>query len=215
MRKIFVFLAVLLAGAGPASATIVGTAHDITTNAEVGANDKVCVYCHTPHGADTTVAKAPLWNRGTEDAAGSVYTGLSLEVSTVTDMTLANINATDTPLCLSCHDGTVAETLKNEPNSGDTNTTGYTFVSSAANLGTDMSNDHPVGFSYVNTAATDAEINDKTTAETALGTGAVSYGGSSDQMWCSSCHDVHDDTNAPFLRISNAGSDLCLACHIK
>ncbi|MDY6849816.1 MAG: cytochrome c3 family protein [Thermodesulfobacteriota bacterium] len=215
MRKFFLFLAVLFLGVGPAAASIVGTKHDMSTS-DAG-NDKVCVYCHTPHGADTTVVKAPLWNRSTQDAAGSVYTGLSLEASTVTDMTLANINATDTPLCLSCHDGSVGEVLQNEPNSGNTDVTGYVFGSAAANLTTDMSNDHPIGFTYDSAAATDDEINDSTVVEAvgALGAGAVSYGATSDQMWCSSCHDVHDNTNAPFLRISNAASALCTTCHIK
>ncbi len=34
---------------------------------------------------------------------------------------------------------------------------------------------------------------------------------------CGSCHDPHDDTKQPvsFMRISNAGSRVCLACHIK
>lgn len=32
---------------------------------------------------------------------------------------------------------------------------------------------------------------------------------------CGSCHAVHDDTNGFFLRVSNAGSALCLACHNK
>lgn len=32
---------------------------------------------------------------------------------------------------------------------------------------------------------------------------------------CASCHDPHSDTNATFLRISNAGSAVCLTCHVK
>jgi hypothetical protein len=34
---------------------------------------------------------------------------------------------------------------------------------------------------------------------------------------CGSCHDPHEDTARPvsFLRISNANSEVCLACHIK
>ncbi len=31
---------------------------------------------------------------------------------------------------------------------------------------------------------------------------------------CASCHDPHT-TNSTFLRISNAGSAVCLACHVK
>lgn len=32
---------------------------------------------------------------------------------------------------------------------------------------------------------------------------------------CGSCHDPHTSTNVPFLRISNANSAMCLACHVK
>ena len=32
---------------------------------------------------------------------------------------------------------------------------------------------------------------------------------------CASCHDPHSDTNATFLRISNAASAVCLTCHVK
>lgn len=32
---------------------------------------------------------------------------------------------------------------------------------------------------------------------------------------CATCHDPHTGTNATFLRISNASSAVCLACHVK
>ena len=32
---------------------------------------------------------------------------------------------------------------------------------------------------------------------------------------CASCHDPHSTTNPTFLRVSNAGSGLCLTCHTK
>ena len=32
---------------------------------------------------------------------------------------------------------------------------------------------------------------------------------------CASCHDPHIDNGTTFLRVSNAGSAVCLACHIK
>lgn len=32
---------------------------------------------------------------------------------------------------------------------------------------------------------------------------------------CASCHDPHSDTNPTFLRVSNNGSAVCLACHVK
>jgi len=211
MKKVIVLAAAALLFATPALAIIAGTAHDLSL-VNAGTSTETCVYCHTPHSADVTVLLAPLWNRSTTLAAGSVYAGVDLEATTVAQMTIANINQTDAPLCLSCHDGSVSEVLVNEPNNGTTDLTGYVFSSAAANLGTDMSNDHPVGFSYSD-ALTDTELN--TVADVTTAMGANPFFGATDEMWCSSCHDVHDDTNNPFLRMSNDNSNLCLACHIK
>ena len=41
------------------------------------------------------------------------------------------------------------------------------------------------------------------------------FGAGGDQVECASCHDVHDDTNEPFLIESNAGSAICVDCHNK
>ncbi len=207
MKKLLAVLALaLIATPAFAAGTIVGSKHDLkaySTGAEV------CVFCHTPHGADTSVTRAPLWNRSTTAAAGTVYVGVELNA---TGMTIGSINATDAPLCLSCHDGVVTETLRNEPNTGTT--VAVPATSASANLGTDMSNDHPIGFSFA-TVAADTGIRTKAIIEGTGGmAGALSYGGS-DMVWCSSCHDVHDNTAAPFLRIANNSSALCVACHIK
>jgi predicted CXXCH cytochrome family protein len=43
----------------------------------------------------------------------------------------------------------------------------------------------------------------------------VGAGGVGPSVECASCHDPHNNTNATFLRISNTGSAVCLACHNK
>jgi predicted CXXCH cytochrome family protein len=43
---------------------------------------------------------------------------------------------------------------------------------------------------------------------------ATVAGGYQPFVECASCHDPHTE-NATFLRISNAGSAVCLACHTK
>ena len=58
--------------AGQAAAQITGTQHNLSAQAGID-NDEICVYCHTPHGADTTV-EAPLWNK---PATGTTYTPLT------------------------------------------------------------------------------------------------------------------------------------------
>jgi hypothetical protein len=75
---------------------------------------EVCVFCHTPHGADVSNQAAPLWNR-------------QLPVSTsYTTYNSANFDADDSGgpkgvslACLSCHDGTTAlDAYINGPGSG-------------------------------------------------------------------------------------------------
>jgi len=110
-------------------------------------------------------------------------------------------------LCLSCHDGTVAI------DSYGGITTGTIFINSAApvNIGTDLSNDHPVSFTYNTALATaDGELRDPTA------TPAVSALLFSGRVECASCHDPHGVTGVTkLLRMSNASSALCLTCHIK
>ena len=77
-------------------------------------------------------------------------------------------------------------------------------------FGADLSNDHPISVTYDVTQ--DPDFMAKASVEA---TGIRFYGTGVDQIECSSCHDVHDPDLSPFLRISNAGSALCLACHIK
>lgn len=205
MKKLVALVGAAMLMASSASAlTIVGSAHDLS--AYTGTGTELCVVCHTPHGADTSVTDAPLWNRTNAVAAGSVYsTGTLNAVATIT-----SVNQTDAPLCLSCHNpASLAGALQNPPNSGTVDLSGYTWNSTDAQLGTDMTNDHPIGFDYSAINALDSEIYDITTA---TGNGVQFF---SNMMWCSSCHDVHDNQFSPFLLNDNASSGLCLDCHMK
>lgn len=215
MKKVLVVSVALAMMAAPALAlTIVNSKHDMsksstTTGPKATTNDEVCVFCHTPHNAGA-VGFAPLWNRTTAQAT-AIYTGVAKN----NNATLTKVNSSDAPLCLSCHDGaSLDKPLKNPSNrfSVANNTAGLADISNAnANLGTDLRNDHPVGFNYDATlVSADTELN--TLAE-ATGDGAQFFKG--DTMWCSSCHDVHDNTYGAFLITSNSASKLCLACHIK
>jgi predicted CXXCH cytochrome family protein len=79
-----------------------------------------------------------------------------------------------------------------------------------SNLGTDLSDDHPISFAYTPTlAATRGEL-----ANPAALTGKVKLDAGG-QLQCSSCHDAHDNSNGKFLVMSNQGSALCLTCHMK
>ena len=113
---------------------------------------------------------------------------------------------------------------------------------SIAMLGSDLSNDHPVGIAYGGGSADYATDGALTTddpdfvaganyqvsgtnywIDTSTGTAGTRdktdmilfMSGTNAQVECASCHDVHDNTNVPFLRMTNTGSALCLACHTK
>jgi len=215
MKKVLLLAAAAMLLAAPAMAAISGTAHDLSSGSSGtnnGASDEICVYCHTPHGASAAV-NAPLWNRTTVSSS-NVYENATLDAT----VTAALVDGSDAALCLSCHDGSsMTVALNNPPNAGAA-VTGLAniAVGSPALIGTDLSNDHPVGFSFATAIATDTEIETKATIEGVAGmTGALSFGGG-DEMWCSSCHDVHGVTGVgQFLRIANTGSALCLTCHLK
>jgi len=73
---------------------------------------EVCVYCHTPHGANTTT-NAPLWNRPAQNTSYTLY---SMPTSTGQPVTNPGPNSLT---CLSCHDGTLAiDAIINMPGSG-------------------------------------------------------------------------------------------------
>lgn len=78
---------------------------------------EVCVYCHTPHGANST-AQAPLWNRTPSSATYTTYD----QLGTVT-LTGSVVGPGPNSLtCLSCHDGTISvDSIINMPGSGGYN----------------------------------------------------------------------------------------------
>lgn len=223
MKKVLVMaMAFGLIAAPVMAASIVGSKHDLSSSgssAVKGNVDRICSYCHTPHGAN---AKAPLWNRssdGTIDNA-TLYNSTTL-TSVSKPTTISDLSGTDAPLCMSCHDGTIEGSYLNQVN-GYAATDGSATISSGnALLGSDMSNDHPIGMDY--SKAVGLDNNGLNTIANARTKGVAFYtkgGSKSDFMWCSSCHNVHDPGltsagTAPFLKISNAASGLCLACHAK
>ena len=93
-------------------------------------------------------------------------------------------------------------------------TSGTNFVTGTALIGSDLSNDHPISFTY-DAALAIADVGLFDPAATASGLGGtittdMLFG---NKMQCTSCHNPHDATNGKFLRKSNTGSALCLTCH--
>ncbi len=206
MKKVLLTVALVALMASTSFAIISGTKHDFT--GQSWSNGEICLPCHTPHGGDTTVSNAPLWNHAVTTQNYTPYTGTDMQATTAASPT--GISA----LCLSCHDGSVAlDEFGNTP-------TTTTYISGPAALQADgtMANDHPVSFTYNTALATsDGALQDPSTYTTALGDTIANDLLFANQLECASCHDVHDGNNngSPLLVIANTGSALCLTCHIK
>ena len=84
-------------------------------------------------------------------------------------------------------------------------------------MGTDLSDDHPISFTYNTALATaDGGLWDPASALSGLGGTIDADLLSGSMVECSSCHDVHNSYGIPFLLVkSNAASALCLTCHDK
>ncbi len=124
----------------------------------------------------------------------------------------------------------------NRPNLGAVRSANGTIPDiTASRDGTNLTDDHPIGFSY-----TDAWGQDKVGLKEFPDSGIRLFGPTK-RLECSSCHNPHvyygfglggsnrvnlntqlglvvtqaQKERTPFLNVSNAGSKLCLSCHIK
>jgi len=201
--------------------TIVGTAHDFSGSGWSGG--EICVACHTPHNSDTSVADAPLWNHAVTTETFTMYAGLG-----TMDATSDGQPTGTSKLCLSCHDGVTAL----DSFGGATGTSvlsGASAIGHATNSAS-LTNDHPISIVYdaaLSTADPGLHNPDLTNVEIGTGgdktrSGTVSAMLLGDgRVQCSSCHDVHNGfvvpgtPGAPFLKVSKAGSAICLTCHNK
>ncbi len=230
-----------------------------TRNIKATSETEVCIFCHTPHGNQNNNTPA-LWNRTLSSAtytASNTYTSSSMDADATE---LAAGPGGSSKLCLSCHDGTMAvdkvnvnidvtnKVSSNNPTIAMNVATEVKMPAGAGldsgftrNLGTNLSNDHPISFTY-NSAliANDGELNtpaaDNTTGGIVMNRGPGMArpvlpleGG---KVQCSTCHDPHLrdtlDLNAKFLRQNRTQASapgtsgfqkdvdiICLACHNK
>jgi len=198
-----VLLLLLLPFQGRAE-SVVGSLHDLsvsgTGSIRAASATGACVFCHTPHGGN---AQTPLWNHGTSKATYILYSSTTM-VATVGQPNGASA------LCLSCHDGTVALGMVNSLGKPIQMQGGATVLpaNDPTNLGTNLSQDHPISFVFNSHLATQAQLVDPSAL-----TGAVKLDGQS-QVQCTSCHDPHNDQFGSFLVMDNSGSALCTTCHL-
>ncbi len=203
LNRIFASVLVMAISSYGLAQGITGSAHDFSTETW-NSTGEVCIVCHTPHNSQS-VTDAPLWNHELTTATFTLYSSASL------DATDLGQPAASSKLCLSCHDGTVAL-----ENFGGT-TGGTNFISGNDLVGTDLSDDHPISFTYDATlASNDGGLYDPTTTSSGLGGTIAQDMLLANQVQCASCHDVHNSSGNNFLLIKdNANSALCLTCHNK
>ena len=217
MKRLFVIFVVLSGVTGLAVAqTVVGTSHDLGVPAE-GNTPEVCVYCHTSHQATTASSQDPLWNHTLQvlTTTYGVYASATLQATPVEIGNVAAGSASASFLCMSCHDGSVApSSLYNDPNSGAP--TAIPAITGNANLGADLTDDHPINFDYDGALVTaDGGLATPVSTSSVDAGGLIPLFGGTGSVQCASCHNPHDPTNIPFLRVSNVNSGLCTTCHNK
>ena len=184
---------------------IANTPHDVAVM--TGEADlEPCAMCHSPHSG---TGDYPLWNR---DQAAQTYT---LYDSPSYDMNENNQPNAPSSLCLVCHNG-VFSSLVNYPGPGSHTNENYDYQMNPtfwAMLDTDLSNEHPISFTY-DPAKDNSQDNNgfpqATPCPTApwrnwivgtvgtyplYGTGTVLS--PTTQFECATCHAVHDTVAYP------------------
>jgi predicted CXXCH cytochrome family protein len=219
MKQIVVAAAILTLAGSTAFAIVAGSPHDlrpITTNLT-----ETCVSCHTPHQPSGRTTK-PLWNHSLSGQAS--YGTYSSPTMNALPADIGGL-ATVSNLCMSCHDGSVSVlSLYNDPPAGTPVlaagppagflANGRLDPLNSANIGTDLTNDHPVNFTYDAALATSdgGLVTPNSASYVDAGHTIPLYTGT---LQCASCHNPHDNANGAFLRKSNTGSALCITCHNK
>lgn len=197
-----------------------------------GNTTEICVFCHTPHHSATLNNIKPLWNRQSQAALGTYTAYGTTSAGTI-------INNTDlgstTLACLSCHDGlTTFDNLVNAPGKNGVTEAGadlgWTFftldvvasdfmTSPRLNIGTDLSNDHPVSVPYNDKVAglrpTSTIISD-IDITTGLATSALGYdnGNLNKNLWAIKGYISDTARIIDLLRETNGQLRVeCSSCH--
>ncbi len=186
-----------------AQSSVVNSPHNLSASGpgavRAAGEDQVCIFCHAPHNASPI---QPLWNRLLPMTAYSVYSSNSLDAKPAQPTGASK-------MCLSCHDGTIALGSVISRAQDIQMASGVTTIPpGATNLGTDLSDDHPISFVYDNAlAAKDPKIVPPNSLPPELALDA------NRELQCTTCHEPHDNSRGMFLVKNNDTSQLCMTCH--
>ena len=210
MKAWWLFAAVLLACA-PAQGQIRGDVlgqHNLGpggTSPVKGGLNAPCLYCHAPHSG--AAGKAPLWNQRMSTETYTVYQSSTYHEAGTPRPVLGS----DSNLCLSCHDGSIApgQTIAY----GKFSMTGS--MTSADNLGTNLSSSHPFSLALPLKDSPDLVPSLRHSGVTADTAHAVKL--INGTVECTTCHNAHSEAIDPvarnFLVRDSSNGQLCLACH--
>ena len=229
MKKVLIVLGAMVFSATAvfaqtAAVSVVDSKHNMTRLGGGSYGGQVCVYCHTPHGANMEIGA--LWNKAA--TSSPIVNGQPLEY----------FNQESSGTCLACHDGTIGvDSVLNFGGApaewADGGGTGFTAdwrmaPTNPAYIGNDLSNDHPIGENYPTIApATSTRFKSATASTSGTSASVTVTGGGSLRLpvregvageytvECATCHTPHNPANGFFLRASNTNSNVCLACHTR
>lgn len=180
------------------SVSVINTPHNLNNYPGVSIpGNQVCLPCHTPHNALLAGEENVLWNHAETGETFVMYSSAAGQPEGPSKM------------CLSCHDGVTAIDSYG-------GTAGTVVMTGDAALGTDLSDDHPIGIEYP--TALPSEYNEPSTFAPGINGGPgvkLVEINSVERVECTSCHHVHNNGLGNFLRVPIQESYLCLQCHIK
>ncbi len=208
-KFLFVCLMMVLAG-GTLRAQYTGDVigmHDLGPGSKspiTGARPDFCMYCHEPHFG--LGGKLPLWNQKLTVQSYTLYSS-----DTEKNRGVQPLLGSDSNLCLSCHDGTVAP--------GTTIVFGKVTMEGAMYsydvFGSNLQPSHPFSLALPLKDNIDLIASLASKGKTGDTTGAVKL--INGNIECTSCHDAHVEAKDPlswnFLVRDSSKGQMCLACH--
>ena len=186
------------------SQSILTTVHNLSIDgsnlSKESHQSDVCNFCHTHHIKD---AKESQWDKSVAGHNYTLYNSSTIQASP------GQPNGVSL-LCLSCHDGTIAKGNLIASSTYLDFSSGITELPHGrGTLGTDLSDDHPVSFTYNSSlSALDGELTEPTILSDHIKL-------ENEQVQCTTCHDPHQNIYKDFLVLPTQYSELCINCHRK